>query len=76
MSGVEVVANVPGLRQLQWRELIVAASLGAFSTVTWELMAARGVIGVGVAPVMPGTLSILATVFPPAEGPRAIAIWA
>ena len=55
---------------------IVAASLGAFSTVTWQLIAARGVMGVGAALVMPGTLSILATVFPPAERPKAIAIWA
>jgi EmrB/QacA subfamily drug resistance transporter len=54
----------------------VAAALGAFSTATWELIAARGVMGAGSALVMPGTLSILATVFPPAERPRAIGIWA
>jgi MFS transporter, DHA2 family, multidrug resistance protein len=54
----------------------VAAALGAFSSHVWELIAARGVMGVGAAFVMPGTLSILATVFPPAERPRAIAIWA
>jgi MFS family permease len=53
-----------------------AAALGAFSTATWELIAARGVMGVGSALIMPGTLSILATVFPPAERPRAIGIWA
>jgi hypothetical protein len=33
-------------------------------------------MGVGAALVMPGTLSILAMVFPPAERPRAIGIWA
>jgi EmrB/QacA subfamily drug resistance transporter len=54
----------------------VAAGLGAFSAVTWELIAARAAMGAGAALVMPGTLSILATVFPPAERPRAIAIWA
>ncbi|HEY3883487.1 MAG TPA: MFS transporter [Trebonia sp.] len=55
---------------------MVAATLGAFSTATWQLILARGVMGVGSALVMPGTLSILATVFPPAERPRAIGIWA
>ena len=33
-------------------------------------------MGVGAAFVMPATLSVLAHVFPPAERPRAIAIWA
>lgn len=55
---------------------IVAAGLGAFSTATWELIAARAAMGAGAALVMPGTLSILATVFPPAERPEPIAIWA
>jgi MFS family permease len=55
---------------------IVAATAGAFSTATWQLILARGVMGVGSALVMPGTLSILAMVFPPAERPRAIGIWA
>jgi EmrB/QacA subfamily drug resistance transporter len=55
---------------------IVAATLAAFSTATWQLIATRAVMGVGAAFVMPGTLSILATVFPPAERPKAIAIWA
>jgi len=53
-----------------------AASLGAFSTATWELIVARAVMGIGAALVMPGTLSILATVFPPTERPKAIAVWA
>jgi EmrB/QacA subfamily drug resistance transporter len=55
---------------------IAAAGLGAFSTASWQLIAARAVMGTGAALVMPGTLSILATVFPPAERPKAIAIWA
>jgi EmrB/QacA subfamily drug resistance transporter len=33
-------------------------------------------MGIGAALVMPATLSVLAHVFPPAERPRAIAIWA
>jgi EmrB/QacA subfamily drug resistance transporter len=55
---------------------LTAAALGAFSTATWQLILARAVMGVGAALVMPGTLSILAMVFPPAERPRAIGIWA
>ena len=53
-----------------------AAALGAFSTSPGQLVAARAVMGAGAALVMPGTLSILATVFPPRERPAAIAIWA
>ncbi|MFI9275609.1 MFS transporter [Kitasatospora sp. NPDC052896] len=53
-----------------------AAVLGAFSASAGELIAARAVMGVGAALVMPGTLSILATVFPPAERAKAIAVWA
>jgi EmrB/QacA subfamily drug resistance transporter len=55
---------------------IAAAICGSFSTTTWELVLARAVMGIGAALVMPGTLSILATVFPPAERHKAIAIWA
>jgi EmrB/QacA subfamily drug resistance transporter len=55
---------------------IVAAALGSQSGSTWQLMLARAAMGVGAAGIMPGTLSILATVFPPAERARAIAIWA
>jgi EmrB/QacA subfamily drug resistance transporter len=40
------------------------------------LIAVRATQGLGAALLMPGTLSILAAVFRPAERPRAIAIWA
>ncbi|WP_434597695.1 MFS transporter [Streptomyces sp. A5-4] len=40
-----------------------------------QLIAARGVMGVAAAFVMPGTLSILVEVFPPEERQRAIAVW-
>src|ERR1700689_1736617 len=43
---------------------IAAAGLGAFSTASWQLIAARAVMGTGAALIMPETLSILATVFP------------
>lgn len=55
---------------------VVAAALGSLSVSMWQLIVARATMGVGAALVMPGTLSILATVFPPAERPKAIAIWA
>jgi len=54
----------------------VAAGLGAFAAGTGELIATRAVMGCAAALIMPGTLSILATVFPPAQRPAAIAIWA
>ena len=54
----------------------VAAGLGAYAGSTGELLAARAVMGAAAALVMPGTLSILAAVFPPAQRPAAIAIWA
>jgi EmrB/QacA subfamily drug resistance transporter len=54
-----------------------AASLfAALSSSAGAVIGARAVMGVGAAFVMPATLSILAHVFPPAERPRAIAIWA
>jgi EmrB/QacA subfamily drug resistance transporter len=53
------------------------ASLAAsFATATWELIVLRAITGAGAAFIMPGTLSILANVFPPHERGRAIAIWA
>jgi MFS transporter, DHA2 family, multidrug resistance protein len=55
---------------------MAAAALGSWSSSTSQLIAARAAMGIGAALVMPGTLSILATVFPPAERPKAIAIWA
>jgi EmrB/QacA subfamily drug resistance transporter len=47
-----------------------------FADSPTQVIACRAFMGVGAAFVMPGTLSILATVFPPAERPKAIAIWA
>jgi MFS transporter, DHA2 family, multidrug resistance protein len=55
---------------------VVASAAGALSVSTSQLILARAAMGVGAAFVMPGTLAILATVFPPAERPKAIAIWA
>jgi len=41
-----------------------------------QVIAGRAVMGIGAAFVMPATLSIITTIFPPDERPRAIAIWA
>jgi EmrB/QacA subfamily drug resistance transporter len=41
-----------------------------------QLIAARGVQGVGAALLMPGTLSILTVTFPPQERAKAIGLWA
>src|ERR1700738_2947289 len=54
----------------------LASGAAAVSTSAGQLVAARGVMGVGAALVMPATLSVLAQVFPQRERPRAIAIWA
>ena len=54
----------------------VASGLAALSNSANGLIAARAVMGVGAAFIMPATLSVLAHVFPPDERPRAIAIWA
>jgi EmrB/QacA subfamily drug resistance transporter len=47
----------------------------AFASGTGTLIAARVVMGLGAAFVMPATLSILNAVFPPRERPQAIAAW-
>jgi EmrB/QacA subfamily drug resistance transporter len=53
-----------------------ASGLAAFAGSSSQLIAARAVMGVGAALVMPATLSVLAHVFPPEERKQAIAIWA
>src|SRR5438128_336434 len=50
----------------------LAASMADTPT---QLIAARAVMGVGGAFLMPGTLSIITTVFDDAERKKAIAIW-
>jgi MFS transporter, DHA2 family, integral membrane protein len=48
---------------------------GAASGAT-QVIAGRAVMGIGAALVMPATLSIITTIFPPEERTRAIAVWA
>jgi EmrB/QacA subfamily drug resistance transporter len=49
---------------------------GAFADTSGQVIAARAIMGVGAAFVMPSTLSILTNVFPTRERAKAIAIWA
>jgi EmrB/QacA subfamily drug resistance transporter len=65
-----------GCLQIGLAVYAIAATAGAFAPGVTELLAARAVMGCAAALIMPGTLSILATVFPPAQRPTAIAIWA
>src|ERR1700694_2567704 len=52
-----------------------ASALAAVAGSSAQLIAARAVMGLGAALVMPATLSVLAHVFPPGERKQAIAIW-
>ena len=55
---------------------LVAAVAGLLADGAGQVIAARALMGLAAAFVMPSTLSILANVFSPAERPRAIALWA
>jgi EmrB/QacA subfamily drug resistance transporter len=55
---------------------IAGSVLGAFADSSAVLIAARAIMGIGAAFVMPSTLSILTNVFPAHERAKAIAIWA
>jgi EmrB/QacA subfamily drug resistance transporter len=52
------------------------ALVASFSGSPAQLIAARAVMGIGAALIMPATLSIITNVFPPHERQRAIATWA
>src|ERR1039457_2068605 len=53
----------------------LGSTAAALSSGTGMLIGARVVMGLGAAFVMPATLSILNSVFPPKERPQAIAAW-
>ena len=53
-----------------------ASLVAAFVETPGQLIAARAVMGIGGAFIMPATLSILSDVFPREERGKAIAIWA
>ena len=59
--------------------LIIFGSASAVSSLAGsagQLIVTRAIMGIGAALVMPATLSILTTVFPPHERGKAIGIWA
>lgn len=82
-AGVVLTAGAVGDRFGRKGALLVGLGVfGAMSLLATlaedpgQLIAIRAVQGLGAALIMPGTLSVLAAVFPPAERSRAIAIWA
>jgi EmrB/QacA subfamily drug resistance transporter len=54
----------------------VGALFAGIASSASQVIAGRGVMGIGAALVMPATLSIITTIFPPEERSRAIAVWA
>ena len=52
------------------------SALAAFSTSPTQIIVYRAGMGVAAALVMPATLSIATVIFPRAERPKAVAIWA
>jgi MFS transporter, DHA2 family, multidrug resistance protein len=54
----------------------LGALLGGLASDASQVIASRAVMGIGAAFIMPATLSIITSIFPPHERPRAIAIWA
>ncbi len=56
--------------------VFAAASLAAaYADSTISLIAARVVMGVGAAMIMPGTLSTITATFPPEQRSKGVAIW-
>ena len=55
---------------------LVGTLMASFGSSSATVIAARAVMGLGAAFVMPSTLSLLTNVFPARERPRAIAVWA
>jgi len=67
-----------GRRRLLLLGLVLFGASSVYAMMamtTFDLVAARVVGGIGAACIMPGTLSLLSSVFPPEERPTAIGIW-
>jgi EmrB/QacA subfamily drug resistance transporter len=65
-----------GALQLGLALFLVGSALAVVAESAGMVIAARAVMGVAAAFVMPSTLSIITNVFPPEERGRAIATWA
>jgi EmrB/QacA subfamily drug resistance transporter len=82
-AGLLFAAGVLGDRYGRRRVLLiglvlfgVASLLSAYAQTPAQLVAARALMGLGAAGVMPSTLSIISNVFDPTERGRAIGVWA
>ncbi|MFI5712029.1 MFS transporter [Kribbella sp. NPDC051620] len=67
-----------GRRRLLLLGLVIfgaASLLATLAASPWQLIACRGLMGVGGSLLMPSTLSLLFTVFPPEEQRKAMAGW-
>ena len=54
----------------------LGAVIGTFANTATAVIVSRSVMGLGAAFVMPSTLSLLTSIFPPHERRKAIALWA
>src|SRR3954447_2843548 len=54
----------------------IGALVAGLASAADQVIVGRAVMGIGAAFVMPATLSIITTIFPPEERSRAIAVWA
>jgi DHA2 family multidrug resistance protein-like MFS transporter len=82
-AGLLLTAGALGDRFGRKRSLMVGLTifaggslLGALADTSNAVIVARAISGIGAAFVMPATLSLLTTIFPPIERGKAIAIWA
>jgi EmrB/QacA subfamily drug resistance transporter len=82
-AGLLLTAGALGDRFGRRRALIggllvfaVSALLGGLADNATQVIASRALMGVGAAFIMPATLSIITSIFPPHERAKAIAIWA
>jgi EmrB/QacA subfamily drug resistance transporter len=82
-AGMLLTAGSLGDRFGRRRALVVGLAVfgagsifAALSTGSTELIAARALMGLGAAGIMPTTLSVITNMFPPEERPKAIAVWA
>jgi EmrB/QacA subfamily drug resistance transporter len=74
-----VVGDRSGRRRMLLAGLFlfgVASLVSAYAQTPAQLIAARALMGIGGAAVMPSTLSIISNVFDPRERARAIGVWA
>jgi len=82
-AGLLFTAGILGDRLGRRRVLLVGMTLfglaslaSAYAQEPSQLIAARGLMGLGAAAILPATLSIISNVFDPRERGRAIGVWA